>query len=120
MLHLPTPETIKPLLIFPPGWTPFGPYLALPALKGYLDVKGISSEVWDLNVDFFDYIFDSSFLEKAYQKALTRFQDFDKKKVLDENEQKSYKGCIRALLSKNVLKDIDGSKQTIRSKEYYQ
>ena len=26
----------KTLLVFPPGWSPVGPYLALPVLKSYL------------------------------------------------------------------------------------
>ena len=30
---------MKKLLIFPPGWSPVGPYLALPILKSYLKEK---------------------------------------------------------------------------------
>lgn len=29
----------KGLLVFPPGWSPVGPYLALPVLKSYLKEK---------------------------------------------------------------------------------
>jgi hypothetical protein len=41
------------VLIQPPGWTlhPGGPHIALPLLKGFFQNKGISTKVYDLNVD---------------------------------------------------------------------
>jgi anaerobic magnesium-protoporphyrin IX monomethyl ester cyclase len=41
------------LLIFPPVWTPVTPYLALPALVGYLKSQGHSVCQYDASLDFF-------------------------------------------------------------------
>jgi anaerobic magnesium-protoporphyrin IX monomethyl ester cyclase len=41
------------LLIFPPVWTPVTPYLALPALVGYLKSLGHSVCQYDASLDFF-------------------------------------------------------------------
>ena len=110
---------IKPLLVFPPGWTPFGPYLALPVLKGYLEQKGIPTEIWDLNIDFFDSIFTKNFLKKAFEKAEKEFERLDQKPALSKEEEKACQKYIRAVLSKNVIHSIERAKQTIRSKKYY-
>lgn len=41
----------KTLLVFPPGWSPVGPYLALPVLKSYLqEVEQYKVDIVDLNV----------------------------------------------------------------------
>lgn len=46
---------MKKLLIFPPGWSPVGPYLALPILKSYLKEKeNIEVSIKDLNIEFYD------------------------------------------------------------------
>lgn len=45
----------KTLLVFPPGWSPVGPYLALPVLKSYLrEVEQYKVDIVDLNVEFYD------------------------------------------------------------------
>ena len=44
----------KTLLVFPPGWSPVGPYLALPVLKSYLqEVEQYKVDIVDLNVEFY-------------------------------------------------------------------
>lgn len=46
---------MKSMLVFPPGWSPVGPYLALPVLKAYLKEKReIDVCIRDLNVLFYD------------------------------------------------------------------
>lgn len=53
----------KTLLVFPPGWSPVGPYLALPVLKSYLqEVEQYKVDIVDLNVDFTmtSYLLDMS------------------------------------------------------------
>lgn len=48
-------DKMKKLLIFPPGWTPVGPYLALPVLKSYLkERENIDISIADLNIEFYD------------------------------------------------------------------
>lgn len=53
----------KTLLVFPPGWSPVGPYLALPVLKSYLqEVEQYKVDIVDLNVEFYmtSYLLDMS------------------------------------------------------------
>lgn len=53
----------KTLLVFPPGWSPVGPYLALPVLKSYLqEVEQYKVDIVDLNVNFTmtSYLLDMS------------------------------------------------------------
>ena len=53
----------KTLLVFPPGWSPVGPYLALPVLKSYLqEVEQYKVDIVDLNVEFTmtSYLLDMS------------------------------------------------------------
>jgi anaerobic magnesium-protoporphyrin IX monomethyl ester cyclase len=46
-------ELPQTLLIFPPVWTPVTPYLALPALVGYLKSQGHAVCQYDASLDFF-------------------------------------------------------------------
>ena len=42
------------LMIFPIGWTPTSPYLALPLLKGYGETRSKIIEIRDHNIEFYD------------------------------------------------------------------
>ena len=54
----------KTLLVFPPGWSPVGPYLALPVLKSYLqEVEQYKVDIVDLKRGIFtmtSYLLDMS------------------------------------------------------------
>ncbi|WP_207667611.1 hypothetical protein, partial [Lacrimispora algidixylanolytica] len=54
------------MLVFPPGWTPVGPYLALPILKSYLkERENIDINIVDLNIDFYDELLSTERVKKA-------------------------------------------------------
>lgn len=56
----------KTLLVFPPGWSPVGPYLALPVLKSYLqEVEQYKVDIVDLNVEFYDDLLSYSMSKSA-------------------------------------------------------
>lgn len=110
---------IRPLLVFPPGWTPFAPYLALPALKGYLESRDIPTEIADYNVEFFDYIFTPEFLSAALQKAEAIFSDLDARDAIPSAHHALYRKTVKALLSRNVIRDVSWAKSTIRSQAFY-
>ncbi|AFM40417.1 Fe-S oxidoreductase [Desulfosporosinus acidiphilus SJ4] len=60
---------MKTLLVFPPGWHPNGPYLALPILKSFLkNERGISADIRDLNIEYFDHIFSKNYIKQCYDK----------------------------------------------------
>ena len=63
---------MKSMLVFPPGWSPVGPYLALPVLKAYLkEKKGIDVCIRDLNVLFYDELLSKESILAALEKAKT-------------------------------------------------
>jgi len=54
---------MKVLLVFPPGWTPMMPHLALPSLAAYLRPRGIEVVQRDLNLEFIDAVLTPDHLE---------------------------------------------------------
>lgn len=52
------------LLIFPPGWDPYQPYLSLPLLKSELDHFNVSNQGIDANILFYEYL-TSDFFKKV-------------------------------------------------------
>ena len=59
----------KTLLVFPPGWSPVGPYLALPVLKSYLqEVEQYKVDIVDLNVEFYDDLLSFRHVEECCKR----------------------------------------------------
>lgn len=107
---------MKSLLIFPPGWTPFSPYLALPILKGSLEEYGINIEIRDENIEFYDYIFSKKYLSEAYFKCLKMFKEISN----DENRDNDlYFKYSKAIMLKDSIENIELAKSILRSKEFY-
>jgi len=85
---------IKPCLLFPPQWTPFNPHFALYTLAGHLKSKGIDCDVYDVNLQFFHYLFSEGNVRKFQKDFLTYFQ------LLGElNKQKKLKGIEKQRFS---------------------
>ncbi|WP_250673687.1 radical SAM protein (plasmid) [Paraclostridium ghonii] len=109
----------NPLLIFPPGWSPFGPYAALPVLKGYLEKHNMNSTVIDLNLDFYNEIFSERFIDKCYKKCFEKFNILDLKSELTKSEKEQYRKFSKAVLMKNVKINIEEAKNIIKTRNYY-
>ncbi len=56
------------LLIFPPAFYPYMPYLALPSISSVLSENNINHKQIDLNVLFYNYLLQQEFLSDAYKK----------------------------------------------------
>lgn len=63
----------KYILISPPIWPPFSPYLAIPSLFGQLKKEGFDAEAIDLNIEFYNDILKKDYLEKIV-KGLKKIQ----------------------------------------------
>lgn len=63
---------MKTLLIFPPGWNPCGPYLALPLLKGYLEAAGHEFDILDLNIELFDWALSAETINGLHGALVAR------------------------------------------------
>jgi hypothetical protein len=84
---------LRALLIFPPGWMQFGPYLSLPLLKGYARSKGIDVDILDLNIEFYNWLLSPGTLRQVGE-------------LLEDRAQREIAGLPpveRARLSKAIL-----------------
>ncbi len=96
---------MKTLFIFPPGWNPSSPYLALPILKSYIqNFTSASITIKDVNLEFFEYIFDEEYLRYCLNKIT-----FDN---LPEYKRNSI------LLFRDSISEIEYAKGVIRTEEY--
>lgn len=57
------------VLVYPPDWEPFYPYLAVPSLTAYLNQQGFHVVQMDANVQFYDRLLTQKYLETSL-KAL--------------------------------------------------
>jgi len=99
---------MKSLLLFPPGWSPVGPYLALPILKAYLKNNcNIDVDIRDLNVEFYDEILSSDYAHARLNRYF-------------ENEsEKDSKTDTTVELIKDSIKYIEEAKRIMRSSDYF-
>lgn len=65
----------KFLLVFPPAWVAVEPHLALPSLNAQLKDGGFFSNVLDLNIEFMNHIFSSSYVRTCFYKAKEQYYD---------------------------------------------
>jgi len=56
------------LLIFPPQWSPLSPHSALTILAANLRTNGYDVNIRDLNIEFYNHILTSDYLEKTIEK----------------------------------------------------
>lgn len=97
---------MKSLLVFPPGWNPASPYLALPIIKSYLkENSNMDVDIKDTNVEFFDYIFTKSYLNKCLQRVNNNMLIC-----------KKHNNTIN--MFKDSIEEIEFAKNTMRTYEY--
>jgi len=108
------------ILIFPPQFEPFQPYLSLPLLSSALKAKGHGVGVFDFNVDYFNWALKPSYLECSLHELLKsknskkceNFRDEKGEYVLDNickavqtiREAESFTNLPKYKWAKNVLK----------------
>lgn len=82
----------KILLIFPPEWYFAGPHIALPSLSAQLKKAGYKSEVFDLNIKFFNDILTKEYIENNIEKIKILYEELPCEKDFETNPiaQKKY------------------------------
>lgn len=99
---------IRALLVFPPGWSPVGPYLALPVLKSYLKEKrGIDVEIIDLNVEFYDQLLSLNNIKKCMKRFSSLKSCFS-----------DQVGVTEELIKSSAL-EVEDAKSIFRSERYF-
>lgn len=103
------------IMVFPPGWTPFAPYLALPQLKGYLNHYGLDADIIDENIIFFDSILDETYLQDKCQILIEKFHYLNSKGVLSYEEEKLYRRLLKIKLYEERILHISEYKALLRN-----
>ena len=87
-------------LVFPPGWTPVAPYLALPQIKGYLNVAGLDADIYDDNVVFFDTILSSEYVLPMCSKLISKMDIEDSHGLKKDGHLQWREGTVRLFAQK--------------------
>lgn len=91
----------KLLLVFPPSFAIDQPYLALPALVGYLRSRGIEDvSHWDLNIEAFRYFMQKDVLAEMAGRVKARRREMETRICeLSPDEKDIYRSLCKAELS---------------------
>lgn len=121
-------SSVEILLIFPPSFEVYQPYLALPALTAFLRSKGFDSfQQWDCNIEAFWYFLETESLQRAINQVERRRESFESRfsELSTSERQEYYRLSEAGLASEIVLKNLDQAKDYFNQKrpssigEYY-
>ena len=111
---------MKILLIFPPQWDPFIPYLSLPHLKAYLESKGYEVKQRDLNIESYHLLLEKDILRHSLEKVRDDLKDLESRDKLDQKELAQYRILFKAETSGSYIIDkIDEARRIYTGSEYY-
>jgi anaerobic magnesium-protoporphyrin IX monomethyl ester cyclase len=96
------------LLIFPPIWLPDVPFLSTPILSAYLKKNSINVKQVDLNIEFWNYLYKSSFISDIYKTLKRNIATIEKKENLTKNDIDIFKklSALGVLTENNFIKEI--------------
>lgn len=102
---------MKVMLVFPPPWTPAMPYLALPALTGFLRERGIEVLQRDLNLETYDTVLSRAYLEQSVNRLRA---EYPQRRTRPEKIE-------WALAEGHALAaQVDAAKEVFRSPAFYE
>ena len=112
---------MKVLLIFPPQFTPYRPYLAGPSLVAWLREKGIDTIQKDVNVEAYETMLTESYIKNLKTRIDARFNALDSRNRLDPGkEQKYYNNLFVAKsLAIPIAEKVEAAKLAIRTPEAF-
>ncbi|AOV99972.1 hypothetical protein [Dehalococcoides mccartyi] len=73
---------MKTLLIFPPQWIPYQPYLSLPSLTAYLKEHGVDTVQYDFNLEAYKVFFSEEYLRSLKSGLNAEFKRLDSSRSL--------------------------------------
>ncbi|AKG54212.1 hypothetical protein DGWBC_1582 [Dehalogenimonas sp. WBC-2] len=108
---------MKVLLIFPPQWTPYRPYLSLPSLSAYLKEHGIDVIQKDFNLETYDLMLSEKYLLNLQERLNARFEVMDSRdKLLPGFEQRYFNDLFIAKSKlKTISSKVEGAKEALRN-----
>ncbi|PPD58587.1 PqqD family peptide modification chaperone [Dehalogenimonas etheniformans] len=112
---------MKVLLVFPPQFTPFRPYVAGPSLVAYLRGKGIDAIQKDVNLEVYETFLSESYIKGIKPGIDARFAALETKDRLNPgDEQKRYNNLFVARsIAANIAENIQTAKKVFHSPETF-
>ncbi|MCM8792755.1 MAG: B12-binding domain-containing radical SAM protein [Candidatus Omnitrophica bacterium] len=111
-------KKIKIMLLFPPVFQPFQPYLSLPSLTAFLERKGYKVIQRDINIEAYDRFLTEKMLKVSYKNALKRFVYLKYKTPLSSEEEREYLLLSEVILNaSSLIKNIEKFKNTFKDKD---
>ena len=110
---------MKVLLIFPPLWVPYRPYLSLPSLSAYLKSKGVTVIQKDFNIEAYNLLLSEHYLKSLRKHLQNQFDTIDSKDRLTSRiEQIYYCDLFKAKSSaKYIAEKIEEAKGIFRNNQ---
>ncbi|MFA5033004.1 MAG: radical SAM protein [bacterium] len=111
---------VKTLLLFPPQWSPFIPYLSLPTLTGFLRHHGKDCKQDDLNVRFYHYVLRDEILDELKPQINTLIKEYETKNYLTYAEQLRYVDLVGAAVSiEKIYGQVEKAKEGLLDKKLF-
>jgi len=102
----------RTLLIFPPGWNVYTPYLSVPLLTAVLRTQGHSVVARDLNVEFHDRVLSPGYMEQLRGRVEARDLTDDALAT----DERALVGTAQ-LAGPMLISSIEAAKRVTRSRE---
>ena len=113
---------MKALFIYPPFYSQFSISCGIPQILSYLKAKNYNVKSLDLNIKFFNYLFDEKVLNNLLLEIYEIYKNKDKYNLPVEyyNSLDAF-FSNKKLVSKvhNTIKNIDNIKQRLKSKKEF-
>lgn len=108
----------KIILLFPPVFQPFQPYLSLPSLTAFLKREGYKVIQKDINIEAYETLLTKKMLQRSYKNILKRFIELRYKKPLSFNEQKEYLLLLKVISNAPyIINNIEKFKDVLRDQK---
>ena len=112
---------MKVLLIFPPLWIPYRPYLSTPSLSAYLKSNGITVVQKDFNIEAYNLLLSERYLKDLAERLQNQFNTLDSKSALMPGiEQRYYSDLFKSKSSISyIAEQIEKAKGVFKNKHKF-
>jgi anaerobic magnesium-protoporphyrin IX monomethyl ester cyclase len=112
---------MKVLLIFPPLWIPYRPYLSLPSLHAYLKSNGVDVVQKDFNVEAYNLLLSEGYLKGLRERLQNQFDTLDSKDRLTPGIEQGYYCDLYEAKSTvaYIAERVEKAKGVFRSKQAF-
>lgn len=111
---------MKVLLVFPPQFTPYVPYLSVPWLSAYLQSRGHEVVQRDLNIESYHLLLREEFLKSSLNKAKGELFRLEAQDELSRESLAKYCFLCKVVASGDyVISRVNDAKWVYTSEEFY-